>query len=77
MLTGLVPYPTKTELFQTQKVGGTYSAFMEHLRLRSLANEQFAVQVSAIYSALSGRQEQLGEEFEAAIFSDLEGLYED
>ena len=77
MLTGQIPYPTKTELFQSQQVGGTYSAFMESLQVRSLATEQFAMQVSAIYSALAARQEQLGEEFEAAIFGDLEGLYED
>jgi hypothetical protein len=32
--------------------------------------------MAAIYASLSERQERLGDEFEAAIFGDLDSLYE-
>ena len=36
----------------------------------------FARDLAAIYASLSERQERLGREFEAAIFDDLDSLYE-
>lgn len=36
----------------------------------------FARDVAAIYASVSERQERLGAEYEAAIFDDLDGLYE-
>lgn len=44
--------------------------------MRPVGSEQFAQQVAAIYNGFAERQERLGAEFEAAIFSDLESLYE-
>jgi len=38
--------------------------------------EFFAQQIAAIYSSFAQRQERLDPEFEAAIFRDLESLYE-
>lgn len=58
-----------------QQVRGTYSDFMERLA-RPAGADHFAQQIAAIYNGFAERQERLGAEFEAAIFSDLESLYE-
>lgn len=75
ILTGQLQYPSRVEPYQVVQVGGTYSDFMEHLA-RPVGVDNFAQQVAAIYSSFAQRQERLGPEFEAAIFSDLESLYE-
>ncbi len=75
ILTGQLQYPSRVEPYQVVQVGGTYSDFMEHLA-RPVGVDNFAQQIAAIYSSFAQRQERLGPEFEAAIFSDLESLYE-
>lgn len=76
MLTGNLQYPLQDMPYEVQQVRGTYSTFLEGLAVNSMDEEHFAQQVAAIYNSLAQRQERLGEEFEAAIFSDLESLYE-
>ena len=75
MLTGQLQYPLRIEPYQVRQVRGTYSDFMESLA-RPVVVENFSQQMAAIYSSFAQRQERLGTEFEAAIFSDLESLYE-
>lgn len=75
MLTGQFQYPARVEPYEVQQVRGTHSDFMENL-VRPAGADQFMQQVAAIYNAFAQRQERLGAEFEAAIFSDLESLYE-
>lgn len=76
LISGQSQYPPRVEPYEVQQVTGTYSDFMEGMAARSLSIGQFEQQVAAIYSSFAKRQERLGTEFEAAIFSDLEGLYE-
>lgn len=54
---------------------GTYSDFMESIAKPS-GIENFAQQIATIYNGFAEGQERLGAEFEAAIFSDIESLYE-
>lgn len=54
---------------------GTYSDVLESL-IKPAGTDHFAQQIAAIYNGFAERQERLGAEFEAAIFSDLESLYE-
>jgi hypothetical protein len=75
MLTGPMLYPHRVEPYKLQQVGGTYSDFMDKLA-KPAGLEHFAQQVAAIYSSFAERQKRLGAEFEAAIFSDVESLYE-
>jgi hypothetical protein len=75
ILAGQLQYPSRVEPYQVVQVGGTYSDFMEHLA-RPVGVDNFAQQMAAIYGSFAQRQERLGAEFEAAIFSDLESLYE-
>jgi hypothetical protein len=75
MLAGQPQYPSRVETYQVQQVRGTHSDFIEKL-VRTVGTEQFAQQVAAIYKSFAERQGRLGAEFEAAIFSDLESLYE-
>jgi hypothetical protein len=76
MMSGHLQYPPRVEPYAIQQVRSTHSDFMESMASRSSSGDQFAQQIAAIYSSLAQRQERLGAEFEAAIFSDLEGLYE-
>ncbi|MFC4669075.1 hypothetical protein ACFO5X_10960 [Seohaeicola nanhaiensis] len=75
MFAGQVQYPPRTEAYQVYQVGGTYSDFMANLP-RTAAIDDFARQIGALYDVFAQRQERLGAEFEAAIFSDVESLYE-
>ncbi|MCP5341121.1 MAG: hypothetical protein H6901_02780 [Rhodobacteraceae bacterium] len=75
MLTGQFHYPARVEPYEVHQVRGSHSDFMENL-LRPAGADHFAQQVAAIYNSFAQRQERLGAEFEAAIFSDLESLYE-
>jgi len=75
MLAGQFQYPLRVESFEVQQIRGTYSNFMESLAT-SAGVDHFAQQIAAIYSGFAERQGRLGVEFEAAIFSDLESLYE-
>lgn len=75
MLAGQFQYPTRAEAYEVQQVRGTHSDFMESLA-KPAGIDHFAQQIAAIYNSFADRQERLGEEFEVAIFSDLESLYE-
>lgn len=75
MFAGQFQYPPRVDAYEVQQVRGTHSDFMESLAKPS-GVDHFAQQVAAIYNAFAERQERLGAEFEAAIFSDLESLYE-
>lgn len=75
MLTGNLQYPQRAESYGVQQERGTYSEVLEKLT-RPVKADRFAEQMAAIYSSFTQRQERLGVEFEAAIFSDLESLYE-
>lgn len=77
MLTGQADYPEARGAFPSQQVTGTYSAFLHGMEQRALDAEQFASQVATVFRALAARQERLGTDFESAIFSNLESLYED
>tara|TARA_A100000171_G_C2012897_1_gene87269 strand:+ start:288 stop:482 length:195 start_codon:yes stop_codon:yes gene_type:complete len=56
----------------------SYSQFSERVMVaaKQPAYADFARDMAAIYASLSERQARLGLEFEAAIFDDLESLYE-
>lgn len=75
MLAGQLQYPSRVEAYEVQQVSGTYSNFIDSLA-RSSGVNQFAEQLAAMYKHFADHQERLGAEFEAAIFSDLESLYE-
>jgi hypothetical protein len=75
ILTGQLQYPHRVEPYQVHQVRGSYSDFMQNLA-RPVGMDNFAQQMAAIYGSFAQRQERLGVEFEAAIFSDLESLYE-
>lgn len=75
MIAGQLLYPTRVDAFEIQQELGTYSAFMESLS-RSEGTYHFAQQIAEIYNSFAEGQKRLGAEFEAAIFSDLESLYE-
>lgn len=76
MLSGQPAYPVQIETFRNHQIDRTHSDFIQSLRGRSVANEQFALQISGFFASLAERQAPLGEDFQAAIFSDLEALYE-
>lgn len=75
MLAGQFQYPPRVEAYEVQQVRSTHSDFMENLT-KPASDDHFAQQIAAIYNSFAERQERLGAEFEAAIFSDLESLYE-
>jgi len=68
-----IQYPLYEPPYKVQHAPNTYSAFTA-----SPVSEEdsFMLQVAAIYDSLLKRQEYLGDEFETAIFSDLDSLYE-
>jgi hypothetical protein len=69
-------YPKPAEAYEVQQVSGSYSAFKESLQTGGQVSEAFAQSMATIYSSLAARQEPFGTEFEAAIFDDIEDLYE-
>jgi len=75
MLAGQFDYPPRVEAYEVQQARSTYSNFMNSLT-KPTEVDYFSQQIAAIYNSFSERQERLGAEFEAAIFSDLESLYE-
>jgi hypothetical protein len=75
MPVGQFQYPARVETYQLQQVQGTHSNFIAKL-MKPVGTEQFAQQIAAIYNGFAERQERLGAEFEAAIFNDLESIYE-
>lgn len=75
VLAGHLHYPPRLVPYEVQQVRGTYSDFMESLA-KPAGVDHFAQQIGAIYNRFFERQGRLGTEFEVAIFSDLESLYE-
>jgi hypothetical protein len=75
MLASQFSYPVRVDAYETYQVRGTHSDFMDNLAIHS-GTEQFAQRMAAIYDSLAQRQERLDAEFEAAIFDDLDSLYE-
>ncbi len=69
-------YELQAEAYELQQVSGSYSAFIESLQTEFQVNEAFAQSMASIYSSLAERQEPFGTAFEAAIFDDIEDLYE-
>ncbi len=58
-----------------QQISGTYSDITENLS-RQFGQGDYKRQLDSIFSSFAKRQVRLGTEFEAAIFSDLDSLYE-
>lgn len=75
MLTSQFQYPLRVEPYEVRQEPGTHSDFMESITKPARVNH-FAQQIAAIYNSFAERQGRLGADFEAAIFSDLESLYE-
>lgn len=75
MLAGQLQYPSRVESYVVHQVRGTHSGFMESLA-KPAGFDHFAQQIATIYNSFADTQKRLGSEFEAAIFSDLESLYE-
>lgn len=71
-----LPYPVNDKPYEIQQLRGTNSNFLENIAFQQQSAEAFAQQVAVLYDAFAKRQEPLGVEFEVAIFSDLDGLYE-
>lgn len=60
-----------------KQTGPSYSEVTERILAASKnPHSNFVGQMASIYMSFSKRQELLGEEFEAAIFDDLDSLYE-
>lgn len=75
IVVGQLQYPPRVEPYELKQVRGTHSDFLGSLS-RSVSVDHFAQQIAAIYNSFAVRQERLGADFEAMIFSDLESLYE-
>jgi len=76
MLSGAFQYPQRTAPYEIEQVQGTHSDFSLTTAAQEFDAEFFAQQIAAIYSSFAQRQERLDPEFEAAIFRDIESLYE-
>lgn len=72
----LPSYPQRAESYEVRQEVGTYSPLMNKTSAQPSESMLMAQQVSAIFSSFAERQERLGAEFEAAVFSNLEALYE-
>lgn len=75
MLANNATFPLRTETYKLPEERGTYSDIMYNLS-RLSESELFEEQINAIYNSFMISQARLGAEFEAAIFSDIESLYE-
>ena len=79
MVAGQPAWPTReTPNYMVDRTPSSYSQFSEQMMVaaKQSSHEDFARDMAAIYASLSERQERLSEEFEAAIFDDLDNLYE-
>lgn len=79
MAAGQPAWPVReTPSYMVVETTPSYSQFSEQMMAaaKQPAHADFARDMAAIYASLSERQERLGEEFEAAIFDDLDSLYE-
>jgi hypothetical protein len=75
IITTQLETPKGKELYRLNQVSATYSDVARTLR-QTFPLDDFASRIAAVYADLATRQEPLGAEFEAAIYSDLESLYE-
>ena len=75
MLAGHLQYPVREAPYVVEQELGTHSDFIENLENQA-AIDKYEQEVAEIYNTLLQSQQSLGAEFEAAIFSDLESLYE-
>lgn len=68
----------ETPNYVVTQTASSYSQFSEQVMVAAQqpAHADFVRDMAAIYASLSERQERLGDEFEAAIFVDLDSLYE-
>lgn len=64
--------------YVVEQTGPSYSPVSERALVSNLNSPyiDFANQIASIYASLNLRQENLGRAFEAAIFDDLDSLYE-
>ncbi|MCR9069677.1 MAG: hypothetical protein NXH79_12625 [Rhodobacteraceae bacterium] len=71
------PVP-ETPSYIVPETTSSYSEFSEQVMVASKqpAHAGFIRDMASIYASLNERQERLGDEFEAAIFDDLDSLYE-
>ena len=70
-------YPKRIDPYVVFQSGSTHSDFPGAVgRLSRIEGEAFMKNIAEIYDSFSERQRRLGAEFETAIFSDLESLYE-
>lgn len=69
-------FPPTEESYEILQPRGTYSDIAQSFPLYFVRQEYFAHQLSKLYHDLASDQARLEPEFEAAIFDDLEGLYE-
>lgn len=78
MTTGQAYWPTsEAPVYVINQTVPSYSEVKERvLAATKNPHSNFVDQISSIYASFSERQELLGEEFEAAIFDDLDSLYE-
>ena len=72
-----VDYPVGRSSYDVLQPQGSYGQMHVVLTPSQGENDRFARQVKSIYANLERRQEDLGPEFEAAIFGNLEDLYEE
>ncbi len=68
----------ETPNYQVMHIAPSYSEVSKQLTgsTGEISQADFAHDMATIYASLSSRQERLGAEFEAAIFDDLDSLYE-
>ena len=79
MTTGQPTWPTReAPSYMVTRTAPSYSHFSNQVInvVKQHPHSGFAQEVAAIYASLSQRQVHLGEDFESAIYEDLDGLYE-
>jgi tRNA(Met) C34 N-acetyltransferase TmcA len=78
MVTGQAYWPAEeAPTYVINQTVPSYSEVSEKIiAATKIPHSTFVDQMASIYASFSERQELLGEEFEAAIFDDLDSLYE-
>ncbi len=79
MATGRPEWPVhETPSYVVTKTTPSYSQISEQAMIsaKQVKFSDFARDMATIYASLCARQERLGDAFEAAIFDDLDSLYE-
>ena len=76
IVAGQFNYPAFELPYQIDQAGRTFSSFIEPLGRVVYPNEAFVETIASVFSSFAERQEPLGAEFEAAIFANIEELYE-